>query len=187
MSELLLIVVLLIGFIALPLSLFPSLATPLITSITTLAFALWNFSKLFVLGVLALVLLLGGEHLYREYLRRKGVIDPDFAKAEARGQEREGREERMKNEVEAFARTTGVHGIVKGAFRALTGGGPGKGSATTGGSAGGKAKAGSAKAAPVGTTLDDIELKPVTSSTGTAPRRDGLRQRAAGSPAPVYR
>jgi len=190
MSELVLIVVLAIGFIALPLSLFPSIANPLLQTVGTVLLALWNFSKLFVLGVSALLLLLGGEHLYRQYLRSRGVIDPDFAAAELHGREREGREERMKNEVEAFARTTGIHGLVKGAFKALTETRLGRGAATTGGKAGAgaRAKAGADKGVAPGALADDIELKPVRSSTGTPqPRREGLRQRAAGSPAPVYR
>lgn len=190
MSELLIILVLVVGFIALPLTLFPSVASSLLASTTSLLLVVWNFSKLFFLAIAALVLLLAGEHVYRSYLRKQGVIDPAFAAAEARGQEREGREERLKNEVEAFARTSGVHGVVKGAFRALTGGGHDKGRATTGGSGGGKAKAkaSAGKESAVGTSLDDIELKPVTSSSGTtAPKREGLRQRAAGSPAPAYR
>lgn len=174
MSDTLLIVTLILGFFGLSLLILPSFATPILAFFSTLLLALWNFSKLFVLGVALLLAILSGEHLYRLYLRRRGLQDPEFVKAELKGVDREQREERMKNEVEAFARQSGLHGVVKGVFRAVTGSQP-KGTSTKGGGSG-KASARS-KAAKDG---EGIELKEMGSTTGTTtPRREGLRQRGA--------
>lgn len=189
LHDLPLVLLVLIGF-TLPLTLFPSFTSPFTSFLRTLLLAIWDFSKLFVLFVALLIGVLVSEHVYRWYLKRTGVPEPvDYQAATSHGIELETAEDVRTKKFEAFARQSGLHGVVKGIFRVVTGGPSRPGAAVTGHStqtargATPPPAAGTSRLKGKGKGVEEegIELGPVT------PRREGLRQRAARGESPTKR